>query len=461
MERNSKSAMKLSKSSSFNNQIPKTKFNVVIRIRPAEVGTEYDSDRFTKDDLVKVVYKLNEKQLRVKKPHTDDRIYCYDHILKDSTTQEQAYNIIAKNIVEDITNGYNGTIMAYGQTGSGKTYTIFGKQDSMNFTEGNNLDVNAGIIPRAIKRLFNYLRKSSKENEGKKKKFKISASFFQIYMEHITDLIPDLNSEDEPQQIKPSGNSFNLNSNVNNISSNKIRSQAKKDAGEGLKIREDPKTGVFIKDLKQVTVENEEQLLGLINYSSQNRITTNTNMNQTSSRSHAILRILLEQREYGKEERKTLSGLLTIVDLAGSEKSKLSSDGIRFEETKFINSSLYQLGSVISCLANNPKEASFRSSNLTRILQDCLSGNSKTSICATISPFLLNYDETLTTLQFANRAIKISNLTSVNEKIEIKALKESVQKIINQSQPNMLLHENTIQNILQKLNYSSRKLRSK
>lgn len=440
MERLSRSA---TKPSNNNSNIQKTKFNVVIRIRPDYVGTEMNSDLFTEDDLDKVIFKTNQKQIKLKKPLCEDRFFNFDHILNDNASQEEAYDCVAKKIVEDVIEGFNGTIMAYGQTGSGKTYTIFGKEKSMEFWNNNNIDAYAGIVPRAIKQLF-----ISLNSEEKRKKYKISVSFFQIYMEQITDLIPDLNNENEEKvtsNVKQSM-SFNLNNTKN------IKHQAKKDVGEGLKIREDPLTGTFVQDLKQVQVENEEQLLGLIKYSSKNRITTNTNMNQTSSRSHAILRILFEKRTYNEDERgtrKTTSGLLTIVDLAGSEKAKLSTEGIRFEETKFINSSLYHLGSVIKSLANNPKEATFRSSSLTRILQDCISGNSKTSICATVSPFYLNYDETLTTLQFASRAVKISIQASVNERIEVKNFKESIQKLITGNKNG---HQNTITNMLLNLN---------
>lgn len=469
MERRSNSLIKLSSINNIkSNSNLKTKFKVVVKIRPAEVGTEYESDLYNNEDLTKVVVKVNEHKIKLKRPNSDDRFFMYDKILKDSETQEDTFNSVALDITNDVTKGYNGTVLAYGQTGSGKTYTIFGIEESLNLHIDKPVSKEAGIVPRSVKILFNYLRESAlnKDIDNKLKfKFKVSVSFFQIYMEHITDLIPDfnkVNTYEEWENNINSSNNYNTKKgfdfNVKNQTNNLIN-KAKKEIGEGLKLREDPKTGVFIQDLKKVTVENEEQLLSLIKFASKNRITTNTNMNQSSSRSHAILRILFEQRIYEenndnnvnynndlREEprtsRKTLSGLLSFVDLAGSEKSKMSSDGIRFEETKYINSSLYHLGSVISSLANNSKEASFRSSILTRILQDCLCGNSKTSICATVSPFLMNYDETLTTLQFANKAIRISNITCANEKIEIKNLKSSIQKIMQES----LLNTNTLNN---------------
>jgi hypothetical protein len=148
-------------------------------------------------------------------------------------------------------------------------------------------------------------------------------------------------------------------------------------------------------------------------------------MNKTSSRSHAVLQISIEQiwAEINNDEKQKhyKKGLLTIVDLAGSERiSKTGSEGIKLEEAKKINMSISALGNVINSLANNKnlQHVPFRSSKLTRLLTECLGGNSKTAICACVSPFLLNYDETLTTLQFASRAIKIRVDPHINEKVD-------------------------------------------
>jgi len=421
-----------------NNNIKKTKFNVIIRIRPEDAGKEKEDELFSNDDLKKVVSSIGNKKVKIQKHLLDEKIFTFDRILTETSTQEEAFNYIAKNIINDVINGYNGTIMAYGQTGSGKSYTIFGKESSMQLQEDFSfIDEDSGIIPRTIKYLFEKIR-DEKSNEFIK--YKISISFFQIYMEQITDLIPDFNQEEK----KKDKDIFYFKDNIN------IKQKAKKEIGEGLKIREDPNSGVYIQGLKQIQIDNQEQLLEIINYSAKYRVTSNTNMNNNSSRSHAVLRILFEKRIYGDEnedQTKSLSGLLTIVDLAGSENSKHSMDGIRLEETKYINSSLYHLGSVIKSLANNPKEATFRSCSLTRILQDCISGNSKTSICATISPFNMNYDETLTTLQFASRAVKIQLNTSINENIDLSKSKE-IKKYTNLKKEqsmnnyiNKLLHE--------------------
>lgn len=427
-------------------QVKKTKFHIVVRIRPPEVGEEFESEIYTRDDLRKVVAKISDKEIRISKPLLEDKIFEFDKVLKHTVNQEEAFNHIAKNLLVDVTEGYNGTIMAYGQTGSGKTYTIFGKNDSLDYNGETGLHEDSGIVPRSVCFLFDKLRN---ESENSKIKFKLSVSFFQIYLEQITDLIPDFeendNKEKEKEKKRNSPMNFKINTNSNLIK------QAKKDAGEGLRIREDPKLGVFIQNLKQIQVEDEEQLLGLIKYATKNRITHNTNMNTTSSRSHAILRILFEKRTYNNEKNynqqnyTTTKGLLTIVDLAGSEKSKLTNSGIRKEESKYINSSIYHLGSVVYNLANNLAHVNFRETSLTRVLKECLCGNSKNSICATVSPFLMNYEETLTTLQFASQAKFIRVNTTVNIQYEIKNMKDQLYNMVNNSQKgNLLMNSNLI-----------------
>lgn len=432
-------------------QIKKTKFHIVVRIRPSEVGDEVSSGLYTSDDLKRVVARDGDNGIKVVKPYVEDKIFEFDKVLKPSINQKEAFNQIALNIIDDITDGYNGTIMAYGQTGSGKTYTIFGKHNSLDYTQDTGLDDDAGIVPRAVCHLFDKLR-----NEGKKIKFKITISFFQIYLEQITDLIPDLDeNEEDSSNTKDKKKEVPMNF-QNNNSSNIIK-QAKKDAGVGLRIREDPKTGVFIEGLKQIQVENEEQLLGLIKFASKNRITHNTNMNLTSSRSHAILRILFEKRTYSHIDNNNSSnqnspskkgytntkGLLTIVDLAGSEKSKLSNAGIRKEESKYINSSIYHLGTVVYNLANN-NHVNFRETSLTRVLKECISGNSKNSICATVSPFLVNYEETLTTLQFASQAKYIKISATRNVQHEIKEVKDQLYNMVNHNKNKALINNSKL-----------------
>jgi len=180
------------------------------------------------------------------------------------------------------------------------------------------------------------------------------------------------------------------------------------------------------------------------------RFTASTVMNKASSRSHALLQILVEQKYIEEDNEKIKKrhykrGLLTIVDLAGSERiSKTGSEGVQSKEAITINKSISALGNCINALANNSKEqhVPFRDSKLTRILTECLGGNSKTAICACISPFLMNYDESLTTLQCASRAIKIKVNPLINERIEMKKIKEKLTEMINIKNSEALIKQN-------------------
>jgi kinesin family protein 5 len=316
------------------------------------------------------------------------RIFDFDNILSPLAPQEEAYNKIATKVVGDVMEGYNGTIMAYGQTGSGKTYTIFGKKTSMDYKY--EIDSEMGIVPRAVKQIFNSIQEKSSE----KVKFQVRVAFMQVYMEQIADLILD---EDENENNKDIFANSHMKFNVGKKKENYTLKN-------GLVIREDPKTGIFVKGLKQVRVTSEEELLNLIKYGSKFRITNATSMNKTSSRSHAILQILVEQMWIENEtigsnstniseikpnnassdgkniipslkKRHYKKGLLTIVDLAGSERiSKSGSQGLSQVEAKTINQSISSLGNCISALANNTdvKHVPFRDAKLTRILTECL-----------------------------------------------------------------------------------------
>jgi hypothetical protein len=161
------------------------------------------------------------------------RIFEFDHILGQEVTQEMSYDRIARGIINDVMEGYNGTIMAYGQTGSGKSYTIFGKKYSL---DGRQLNADMGIVPRSVKQIFEYIRVNASRAQ-----FQVRISFMQIYMEQITDLIPD--NEDQE-------NSNNITS-VSPMVFN-TKKKANYNLKDGLQIREDPKTGIFVKGLKQI-----------------------------------------------------------------------------------------------------------------------------------------------------------------------------------------------------------------
>ncbi len=176
--------------------------------------------------------------MKLTKPLNEEiKIFDFDRILGAKSSQEESYNIVASKIVSDVMEGYNGTIMAYGQTGSGKTYTIFGKKTSIDYHDEIQEDM--GIVPRAVKQIFETIR-----DKSSKAQFAIRVSFMQVYMEQISDLIPDINED---------GSVFNNNNDGNTpmvfTSNNKKVGYNLKD---GLQIREDPKTGIFVKGLKQM-----------------------------------------------------------------------------------------------------------------------------------------------------------------------------------------------------------------
>lgn len=207
------------------------RFNVVIRIKPTfeDDQTEYTVD----EDLYICSTKLNEREIKIIKPEQEERIFDFDRILGPDSSQLETYNRTASKIVDDVLKGYNGTIMAYGQTGSGKTYTIFGVKSSMDYQTDMSQDM--GIVPRAIKQVFKYIN----ENQSNIS-FKVSISFMQIYMEQITDLIPDI--EEDGNSSQPIAMVFsNRNTNMRQVKN-------------ALNVREDAKTGIYIEGLKKIVI---------------------------------------------------------------------------------------------------------------------------------------------------------------------------------------------------------------
>ena len=177
------------------------------------------------------------------KPYNEEiRVFEFDYILGTTTSQDECYRNFAQKIVSDVMEGYNGTIMAYGQTGSGKTYTIFGKKASMEFQD--DLDTDMGIVPRAIKHIFNTIQEKSETVQ-----FQVRVAFMQVYMEQITDLIPE-----ENDLLNPNEGIFAKDTGNFSVLPKKKESYVLKN---GLQIREDPKTGIFVKGLKQIRVNSE------------------------------------------------------------------------------------------------------------------------------------------------------------------------------------------------------------
>ena len=331
--------------------------------------------------------------------------YIFDEIFDINSSQEEVYNISAKPAVDSVLEGYNSTIFAYGQTGTGKTFTMEG------FTYDNN-DKNKGIIPRTIENIFNYIE----NNNNKNTKFIIRAAYLQIYNEMISDL------------LKPN----NINKNLN--------------------IREDKKKGLYVENLSEWAVLNPKDIYTLLEKGANFRERSYTNMNDLSSRSHAVFIIIVEQLININENKQiTKIGKLNLVDLAGSERIRITgATGKQLEESKKINKSLSALGNVINALTdinNKKKHIPYRDSKLTRLLENSLGGNCKTTMIATISPAQCSFNESLSTLNFAKRAKNIKNNPIINEDIDhnclIRQYENELKKIKNELEEKMKMINKT------------------
>ncbi|KAJ3592329.1 hypothetical protein NHX12_007456, partial [Muraenolepis orangiensis] len=287
--------------------------------------------------------------------------YVFDRVLPPNTVQEQVYDACAKQIVKDVLGGYNGTIFAYGQTSSGKTHTMEGKLHDHQLM---------GIIPRIARDIFDHIYSMDENLE-----FHIKVSYFEIYMDKIRDLLDVTKTN--------------------------------------LAVHEDKNRVPFVKGCTERFVSSPEEVMDVIDDGKANRHVAVTNMNEHSSRSHSIFLINIKQENMETETK--LSGKLYLVDLAGSEKvSKTGAEGSVLDEAKNINKSLSALGNVISALAEGTKtHVPYRDSKMTRILQDSLGGNCRTTIVICCSPSVYNEAETKSTLMFGQRAKTIKNTVSI------------------------------------------------
>jgi len=394
------------------NEVAKN-FKVVVRIRPPlprEMNGEVPFKNVVHVDR-------SEKQLTIVDSNDDEEAdmsgnahrFTFDYVYDRHASQQKVYETTAKGVVDSSLKGYNATIFAYGQTGTGKTYTM----------EGFNSSEQRGIIPRAIEQIFQHIKGSV----SKRTRFLVRASYLQIYNEQISDLL-------KPERTN-------------------------------LLIREDKKKGVFVEGLSEWVVRSPEEIYGLMKRGGAVRATGSHRMNEMSSRSHAVFIIICEQstttyvddktgRELLPEEvhsmmkNRTMSernvrqsfkvGKLNLVDLAGSERVRLTgATGLRLEESKKINQSLSALGNVIAALTDpkGRKHIPYRDSKLTRILEDSLGGNCKTTMMAMASPALEAFTESISTLKFANRAKNIKNKPRVNEDVDQRSLLRKYERELN------------------------------
>ncbi|CAO3589512.1 unnamed protein product [Absidia cylindrospora] len=303
--------------------------------------------------------------------------FAFDKVFGSNTAQQEVFEYSIKSIVDDVVAGYNGTVFAYGQTGSGKTYTMMGSD--IEDTE------NKGIIPRIVEQIFESIMVAPANME-----FTVKVSYMEIYMEKVRDLL-------DPSH-------------------------------DNLPIHEDKTKGVYVKGLLEVYVSSTEEVYEVMKSGGNNRVVAYTNMNAESSRSHSIVLVTITQKNLDTGAAK--SGKLYLVDLAGSEKvGKTGASGQTLEEAKKINKSLTALGMVINSLTDGKSShVPYRDSKLTRILQESLGGNSRTTLIINCSPSSYNEAETISTLRFGVRAKSIKNKAKVNADLSPAELKALLKK---------------------------------
>ncbi|XP_077232897.1 ATP binding microtubule motor family protein [Tasmannia lanceolata] len=321
-----------------------------------------------------------------------DRAFTFDKVFGPKAQQRSIYDAITP-IVNEVLEGFNCTVFAYGQTGTGKTYTMEGGMKN----KGGELPIDAGVIPRAVRQIFDTL-------EAQKADYSMKVTFLEIYNEEITDLLApeDSNRSVEEKQRK------------------------------SISLMEDGKGGVFVRGLEEEVVYSANEIYHLLERGSAKRRTADTLLNKQSSRAHSIFSITIHVKEATiGDEGLIKCGKLNLVDLAGSENiSRSGSREGRAREAGEINKSLLTLGRVITALVEHSSHIPYRDSKLTRLLRDSLGGKTKTCIIATVSPSIHCLEETLSTLDYAYRAKNIRNKPEANQKMSKSVLlKDLYQEI--------------------------------
>lgn len=348
---------------------------VSVRVRPSN---EHDgSDAFTASTSKEITLKGNKK-------------FNFDQVFYQESRQADVYRTVVGRLVEDVMKGYSCTVFAYGQTGTGKTYTMVG--DTPELTDMDwRVDSKVGCITRAGMHIFEELKKKNLQ-------YSVLCSFMEIYNEDVRDLLTD------------------------------------KEHSTSLKVYEDKNKQNHVQNLSEITVVSPNDMYDLLRKGCLKRHTASTLLNRDSSRSHTVFTITVNLMEAGASfssngSNSITCGKLHLVDLAGSE--SVGKSGVkdqRAREAGNINQSLLTLGRVIKALAENSSHVPYRESKLTRILQDSLGGNSKTSIIATISPGVKALEETINTLEYAQGARNITNCPIIN--IKASAVIQNLQEEI-------------------------------
>ncbi|XP_008317007.1 kinesin-like protein KIF1B isoform X3 [Cynoglossus semilaevis] len=386
---------------------------VAVRVRP------FNSREMSKDSKCIIQMQGNTTTiLNPKAPKEPAKTFSFDYSYWSHTTpedssfasQNRVYNDIGKEMLEHAFEGYNVCIFAYGQTGAGKSYTMMGKQE-----EGQE-----GIIPMLCEDLFEKINEGSNKEELS---YSVEVSYMEIYCERVRDLLNPKNK----------GN---------------------------LRVREHPLLGPYVEDLSKLAVTSYTDIADLMDAGNKARTVAATNMNETSSRSHAVFTIVFTQKKHDSETDLSTEKVskISLVDLAGSERAdSTGATGTRLKEGANINKSLTTLGKVISALAEvdnctskskKKKKTDFipyRDSVLTWLLRENLGGNSRTAMVAALSPADINYDETLSTLRYADRAKNIKCNAVINEDPNNKLVRDLKDEVARLKE---LLHAQGLGDIL-------------
>ncbi|XP_035534186.1 kinesin-like protein KIF3C isoform X1 [Morone saxatilis] len=355
---------------------------VVVRCRPLNRKEESNGPA---GGIIQMDVRLGQVILRNPRAPVSEpqKTFTFDAVYDANSKQRDLYDESVRPLIDSVLAGINGTIFAYGQTGTGKTYTM----------QGAWMDPEKrGVIPNAFDHIFTHISRSQSDRQ-----YLVRASYLEIYLEEVRDLL-------DPNH----GNA------------------------RALELRESPESGVYVRDLTSCVCKSIKEIEEVMNMGNQARAVGATDMNEHSSRSHALFLITVECSQPGPDGRKHIRvGRLNLVDLAGSERqAKTGVQGERLKEAAKINLSLSALGNVISALADGrSSHVPYRDSKLTRLLQDSLGGNAKTVMVATLGPAPQHYDETLTTLRYANRAKNIQNQPRVNEDPKDALLREFQREI--------------------------------
>ncbi|KAI8556551.1 hypothetical protein RHMOL_Rhmol05G0262200 [Rhododendron molle] len=309
-----------------------------------------------------------------------DRVFTFDKVFGPKSQQRSIYDQAIAPVVNEVLEGFNCTVFAYGQTGTGKTYTMEGGMRN----KGGELPADAGVIPRAVRQIFDTL-------EAQNADYSVKVTFLELYNEEITDLLApeDFSRSSEDRQKKP------------------------------ISLLEDGKGCVIVRGLEEEAVYSANEIYNLLERGAAKRRTADTLLNKRSSRSHSVFTITIHVKEASVGDEELIKcGKLNLVDLAGSENIFRSGarEG-RAREAGEINKSLLTLGRVINTLVEHSAHIPYRDSKLTRLLRESLGGKTKTCIIATISQSAHCLEETLSTLDYAYRAKNIKNKPEANQKM--------------------------------------------